>query len=293
MNDRIFIIGCGAVGASLAGAISRTDLRVSGVFDLREDRSTEVALQIGSSAHFGALPEITAHARIVIVAVPDGSIGDVAARAAADGICSPDQVWLHCSGQYGADVLAPLDDLVAGTGTLHPALAFPPGAVREIPPGTHFAVEGNSRAVAVAQELAELLRGSSVVVPAGARPGYHAATVIVSNYVVTLLAEARKILEARGMDADVAQSLLTSLTSSAVEAASTRGIEACLSGPIRRGDTDAIGRHLDALSSLPKTADLYRFLGARTIDLVRSLAEIDPEKIREMENLLSGKKTTI
>ncbi len=292
MNDRVFIIGCGAVGASLAGAISQTGLRISGVFDLREDRSTELALQIGGSAHFGALPEITAHARIVIVAVPDGSIGDVAARAAADGICSRDQVWLHCSGQFGADALAPLDDLVAGTGTLHPALVFPPGAVREIPFGTHFAVDGNNRAVAAAQELAELLRGSSVVVPAGARPGYHAATVIASNYVVTLMAEARKILEAQGMDADVAQSLLTNLTSSAVEAASARGIEASLSGPVRRGDTDTVERHIDALSSLPKTGELYRFLGARTIDLVRSLAELDPEKIREMENKLGSKPST-
>ena len=292
MNDRVFLIGCGAVGASLAGAISRTDLRISGVFDLREDRCAKLALQIGGSAHFGALPGITAHARIVIVAVPDGSIGDVAARAAADGICSRDQVWLHCSGLNGADVLAPLDDLVAGTGTLHPALVFSPGTVREIPPGTYFAVDGNDRAVAVAQELAGLLRGSSVIVPAGARPGYHAAMVIASNYVVTLLAEAKKILEARGMDADVAQSLLTSLTSSAVEAASTRGIEACLSGPVRRGDTDAIGRHIDALSSLPKAEDLYRFLGARTIDLVRSLDEIDPEKIREMENKLGSKPST-
>ncbi len=289
MSARVFIIGCGAVGASLASAISQTDLRVSGVFDLREDRCVELASQIGSSAHFGALPGMVAHARIVIVAVPDGSIGDVAARAAADGICSRDQVWLHCSGLNGADVLAPLDGLVAGTGTLHPALVFSPGTVREIPPGTHFAVDGNDRAVAVAQELAGRLRGSSVIVPAGARPGYHAATVIASNYVVTLLAEAKKSLEAQGMDADVAQSLLTSLTSSAVEAASTMGIEASLSGPIRRGDTNAIGRHIDALSSLPKTEDLYRFLGARTIDLVRSLAELDPERIREMKNLLSGK----
>ena len=232
-----------------------------------------------------------AHARIVIVAVPDGSIGEVAVQAVDGGICSRDQVWLHCSGQYGADILAPLDGLVAGMGTLHPALVFSPGTVREIPPGTHFAVDGNDRAVAVAQELAGLLRGTSVIVPAGARPGYHAATVIASNYVVTLLSEAKKILQAQGMDDDVAQNLLTNLTSSAVDAASTRGIEACLSGPIRRGDTDAIGRHIDALSSLPKTEELYRFLGARTNDLVRTLGELDPEKIREMENLLSGKKT--
>ena len=283
MNDRVFIVGCGAVGSSLAGAISRTDLSVSGVFDLREDRCAELALQIGC-AHFGTLPGIVANAQIVIVAVPDGSIGDVAARAAADGACSRDQVWLHCSGLNGAEILAPLDDLVAGTGTLHPALVFSPGTVREIPPGTHFAVDGNNRAVAVAQELAGLLRGISVIVPAGARPGYHAATVIASNYVVTLLSEAKKSLEAQGMDADMAQSLLTSLTSSAVEAASTRGIEASLSGPIRRGDTEAIGRHIDAL--LPKTEELYRFLGARTIDLVRTLGELDPEKIREMENEL-------
>lgn len=289
MSDKVFIIGCGAVGASLAGAISQTDLRVSGVFDLREDRCEALALQMGCSTHFGALPGIVAHAQIVIVAVPDGSIGDVAARAAAEGICSRDQVWLHCSGQLGADVLAPLDGLVAGTGTLHPALVFSPDTVRKIPPGTHFAIDGNNIAVAVAKDLVGRLRGLPVIVPAGARPGYHAATVIASNYVATLLVEARKGLVALGMDADVAQSLLTSLTSSAVEAASTMGIEASLSGPIRRGDTDAIGRHIDALSSLPKTADLYRFLGLRTIDLVRSFSDLDPERIREMEKLLSGK----
>ena len=44
-----------------------------------------------------------------------------------------------------------------------------------------------------------------------------------------------------------------------------------LTGPIRRGDSQTVERHLDALSAIPEARELYRVLGRRILDLAKTM----------------------
>ena len=62
------------------------------------------------------------------------------------------------------------------------------------------------------------------------------------------------------------------------------GFPAALTGPIVRGDVDAVRLHLGRLS--PSDRSLYSALGRETLRLAR-LAGLDPDRAAELESLLA------
>jgi predicted short-subunit dehydrogenase-like oxidoreductase (DUF2520 family) len=287
MSEGIFIIGGGAVGTALGRGLVSAGREVAGVFCRTEERAARAATSIGTTPHSGELPHAIRDAQVIVVAVIDPAIGEVVEQALAADLVAENQVWLHCSGALTGRVLDPLSGRCRGRGSLHPALAFPAGRQTEIPPGTWFAVAGDAAAIAVAEGLVGALSGRAVRVPDGSRATYHAALVMASNYLVALLAEARLTLSSAGVDPDEIEPLLLALASSAINGAKDAGVEASLTGPIRRGDAEAVERHLSALADRPEAARLYRELGRTTLDLARRLDGFPQDALTALQATLA------
>jgi len=115
--------------------------------------------------------------------------------------------------------------------------------------------------VKVATELATAVGLKSVAISSAAKATYHAAGVFGSNYVVALLAVARRLLGRSGLPPDIAWPALVSLVRGAVDNLEAAGAEGALTGPVARGDIETIRRHLAALTG--EDAELYRLLGTR------------------------------
>ena len=286
MTASIFIIGAGAVGGSLAVSLKRHGVNLVGICDIIAERALEIAEVTGTTAYFEWLPIGVTNADITIVAVPDHSIEKVAQTAVDRGVHSEYQIWLHVSGSLPAKALSPLDGKVRGLGSFHPALAFPPGRITEIPPLARFAVDGDDAALDAADYLARELNGYVVVLPEFTRPIYHAATVMASNYAVALLAEARQILVSAGLKEKDSEMLLTSLALSAIDAARKTGIDSALTGPIRRGDVKTVSKHIEELSAYNVQQELYRILGKATVRLTDRIGETDSDSLDAIEDLL-------
>jgi predicted short-subunit dehydrogenase-like oxidoreductase (DUF2520 family) len=279
MSHSIFILGAGSVGASLGMSLALAGRQVTGVYSRSEGKARGAAEAIGTSAYHGDLSQALIEAEVVIAAVPDPSIAEVAGEVARLGLCNAGQVWLHCSGLLGRDALFVLETCAAGTGAFHPAMAFPPGRITTIPAGVRFAVEGDEAALAMAAHLARDLNGTAVAVPPEARPAYHAAMVLASNCLLALLAEARTVLEAAGIPVEQVEPMLLPLARGALERAADTGIDAALTGPVRRGEAATLARHMDALAALPETRALYRESQLATVRLARRIAELDGETL--------------
>src|SRR5690606_30326517 len=125
---------------------------------------------------------------VVVLAVPDDALPEIALALAARGPAPPGCSALHTSGALGADPLEPLHAAGYPVGTLHPrqALADPFSGAERLP-GSAFAVAGEPPALAVARRLVSQLGGTTLSVPTSRRPVYHAAAVLASNYLVVLL----------------------------------------------------------------------------------------------------------
>ncbi|MDD5306223.1 MAG: DUF2520 domain-containing protein [Deltaproteobacteria bacterium] len=286
MSHTIFILGAGSVGGSLGLSLSFAGRRVTGVYSRSADRARGAAEAIGTVPYHGDLSRALIEAEVVIVAVPDPSIEEVAHEVTRRELCAAGQVWLHCSGLLGRAALAPLAGLVAGIGAFHPAMVFPPGRLTIVPAGVRFSVEGDEPALVAATRLAHDLHGVAVPVPREARPAYHAAMVLASNALLALLSEGGAVLRAAGVDESQIEPMILSLASGTLERANESGVDAALTGPVRRGDAAAVARHLGALAAFPETRELYRQAQLACLRLARRLAELDDKTLAALTEAL-------
>lgn len=240
---------------------------------------------VGGRSGFGKPPDDG----IVFLAVPDGAVGEAAARIARLG--PPPRVsFVHVSGALGLDPLAALRERHA-VGSFHPLQSFPAPRPPAAFKGITVAVDASTPALR--RRLEALARGL------GAHPKrvgdadrvlYHAAAVFASNYVIAAVAEAVHLLEASGWPAREANTALMPLVEGVVANLRARGPVGALTGPIRRGDAETVRRHLAALSHLggkPKPEAVYRMLGAVALEIAKE-AGLDPAAAERINRALTG-----
>jgi predicted short-subunit dehydrogenase-like oxidoreductase (DUF2520 family) len=267
----VFIVGAGRVATALAGALAAAGMRVLGLW-ARDPVAAEAAARIAGVPGSGPeLPEALRAAGIVILAVRDQAIAEVAARLVEAGLIGADHVLLHCSGARGAaEALGPARAAVAGAGTMHPLRSIAEGRTgMDMLAGATFGIEGDARGLAAARALVAALDGKPLVLAAEHMTRYHTAAAMAANYVVTLIDAAAALLGRAGIAHDDAVAALVPLVQGSVANVAARGPAQALTGPIRRGDRGTVERHLAALADAPDLDLLYRVLGRRTVDLAR------------------------
>jgi predicted short-subunit dehydrogenase-like oxidoreductase (DUF2520 family) len=224
---------------------------------------------------------------VVFLTVPDSAVGSVAAKLAALGAAVPASVaFVHTSGALELSALAPLAGRHS-VGSFHPLRSFPePG-----PPEAfrHIVIAVDASSASLERVLSRLARGLGAKprrVVDSERALYHAAAVFASNYVVALLGEAVGILEESGWTEKDAVSGLVPLAQGAVANVAKRGPMRALTGPIRRGDSETVARHLAALGA--RQRGLYRMLGEVALEIARQ-AGLEPSAAEQTRRALTRK----
>jgi predicted short-subunit dehydrogenase-like oxidoreductase (DUF2520 family) len=274
------IVGPGRAGLGLALALRRARITVLGVHGRREK-----PVPVGVKLTAGGVPPWLGRAGIVVLAVGDDALGSCVAELGRSEAIVPGQVVLHLSGALTSDVLTPLRALGARTGSMHPLIVFsadPATSARRFR-GATFALEGDLGAVALADAIVRRLGGSPVTLAPELKPLYHAGAVFASNYLVTLVAVAARLLEGAGIPADGTLPALAPLARATLESLEAAGPVAALTGPVARGDVATVRRHLMALNHAD--AELYRAAGRETLKLAR-LAGLSADKASRLEELL-------
>ena len=225
---RVRIIGPGRAGTSLHRALQRAHWSMAPLMG-RDDDPRAAAADVD----------------LVVLATPDAVVADLAAAIEPN----PDTVVAHLSGSLGLDPLAGHPRRAV----LHPLVALPDperGAERLVGAWFGLAVAGDP----LVEEVVAELHGQIVRVGEGDWVRYHAAAVIAANHVVALLGQVERVAATIG--APLAAYL--DLARGALEDVADLGPAAALTGPVRRGDTDTVARHLDALPEPEQSA--YRAL---------------------------------
>jgi len=257
------------MGRGLARALSDAGERVE-LWSRREAGSTQA--------------EVIAAARTILLAVPDGAIGQVALDIASQ--VSSSHVVLHLSGVHDQAILAPLAPTGAACGSLHPLQTVPdPATAAARWRGAYAAVEGNDRAVAEAERLARLLGMTPVRLPAGAKVRYHAGAVVASNYVVTLAGVAARFAAEAGLSRDLAERIYRPLLAGAAANLQESSPADALTGPIRRGDVETVRLHLGALSGDDRR--FYATVGLEAVRLARA-GGLEPAIADQLQGLLAA-----
>jgi predicted short-subunit dehydrogenase-like oxidoreductase (DUF2520 family) len=222
MISSVRVIGTGRAGSALAARLAERGLSV------RSGR------------------EPLADAELVLLAVPDGAIAEVAQRV-------PIGPWVaHVSGATSLTALTPH----LRRFSVHPLQTLSRERGPEQLDGAWAAVTAETDDAAEAGRwLAETLGLRPFPLADADKPLYHAGAAMASNFLVTLYRAAARLLEATDAPAEALVPLMT------------RTIENgfALTGPIARGDWTTVEAHLRALEErAPGLVSLYRALAEAT-----------------------------
>jgi predicted short-subunit dehydrogenase-like oxidoreductase (DUF2520 family) len=268
-NPTTFLIGAGPVATALAGALRLGGVPVLGLWARRPAQARAAGSSAGVAAFSSAPPDLLLETQVVILAVRDHAIAEVAAMLLGTGLMGKRHVLLHCAGAASArELLGGVAERVAGVGTLHPLSAISDGklAMRALR-GTVFGVEGDEAGRAAAGKLVAALGGVVLALDSNQMAAYHAAAALASNYLVATIDAAAAALASAGVAPEQAARALIPLAEGALRNIAAQGTTSGLTGPVRRGEVETVRRHLKTLQDKPELAEIYRVLAKRAVEI--------------------------
>ncbi len=289
-TPNVFVVGAGPVATALAGGLRLRGVPVLGMWGRTPARTRVASAAAGVGAYSAGPPDLLLEADVVVLAVRDDAITEVARMLVATGLVNRHHTLIHCSGAVSAaEVLAPVAGEVGGMAMMHPLRAMPDGrAAMRTMKGAMFGIEGDERGRREAQALVAAMGARALELGGVEVAAYHAAAAMASNYLVVLLAQASELLVEIGIAPEQAREALSALAEGTLANLRERGADAALTGPIRRGDRATVERHLAALSARPDLAQLYRTLGRRAVELARRAPDPAPsEALDALQALLT------
>lgn len=266
----IGVIGPGRVGTGLARLLADRGYTVRSVSGKTPARAEALA---------AALPDCNATSPqavadtcdLVFITTPDAVIATVAETLK----WRRGQGVVHCSGALPAAALATVEQHGALPGAFHPLQTLPDtqAAFANLP-GSFIGIEAQEPLFGQLAHIAESLDCTWGAVPAAARPAYHAAAVLVSNYTVALASAGVALWQAMGKSEEEALQALLPLLRGTAHNLRRLGPMDALTGPVARGDWATVQRNLAAIrNAAPQHAFAYAAMALAMI--YNNLAAID------------------
>jgi predicted short-subunit dehydrogenase-like oxidoreductase (DUF2520 family) len=282
------IISAGRVGTALGVALERAEHVVVACSAISQASRQRAERRLPDTPVL-PLNDVAAVAELLLLAVPDAELPGLVAGLAATDSVRPGTLVMHTSGANGIAVLAPLTALGCVPLAVHPAMTFT-GAdedIARLSDACFGVTAADEVGHAIAQSLVLEIGGEPFGVPERARALYHAALAHAGNHVTTVVLDAVEALRAalRGQEllgqeligdgpGGLPERVIGPLARASLENALQRG-QGALTGPVARGDADAVARHLEALDEVDsELAQAYRANSLRTAQRARAPEEV-------------------
>jgi predicted short-subunit dehydrogenase-like oxidoreductase (DUF2520 family) len=243
----------------------------------KEQKALRAPIRAGARDFLAALEERT----LVFVCVQDRNIYKAATELAA---CEGATLhrYVHACATKGPLALEALQTIGAQIGAFHLLQSFGPSRYAwQRVAGSYAAIEAIGKLKRELWSVAKAIGALPVEIRGSQRAAYHAAAVLSSNAITTLLDAGERILKNAGFERSLAAKMLLPLTRGALENVSLLGAEQALTGPVVRGDAETVKSHLIALTRQDR--ELYRTLMQAALELaIRSkrLTEADAIALR-------------
>ena len=281
---RLGFIGAGTVGTALSIRLSDRGYPVVAVSSRSYISAQKLAQTVQNCRAVNSNQAVADAAELVFITTPDDAIASAAAKVK----WLAGQNVVHCSGADSTETLEPARKMGAQVGAFHPLQTFASTkqAIENIP-GSTFALEAEEPLLGTLKEMATILEGQWIELKASDKVLYHASAVIACNYMVTLVKLATDLWQTFNVPTTQAAQALLPLLQGALNNIGTVGIPQCLTGPIARGDTGTIKKHIDALQkSAPSLLPTYRELGLQTIPIALAKGRINQNQAEELQVML-------
>jgi predicted short-subunit dehydrogenase-like oxidoreductase (DUF2520 family) len=288
MKPSFAIVGCGKVGTALAIFLTDRGYRAAGLASRSISSAQRVAEIIGANAFTDSPWEVTQEADIVFITTPDGAITDTCKQISQKGGFNKNAIVFHCSGALPSTILESAKNCGAWIASIHPLQSFA-SAIFQTDPFQNIiiAVEGQKETLKTAQEIVAALGAEYIEIATEGKTLYHAAAVVTSNYLVTLIDIAFKMINKAEISDKRALKVLKPLIAGTLGNIEKVGIPEALTGPIARGDVKTVEDHLKAIESTsPELLKIYKALGLHTVDIATAKGTLNKPSAQTLKSIL-------
>lgn len=283
------IIGAGMVGTAIGFLLKKTGYNIIAIADKSPAALKRALPYTGGGKTFLKPYKAVQQADYILITTPD----DVIYSACSDIAVSPaikDKFVFHMSGAGGLDLLEPAKKAGAAVASIHPLQSFSSidQAIENIP-GSYFGVTADKKAEEPAKNIIRDLGGIPIVISPDHKPLYHAAACVASNYLVSLMNVVESIYQAIGIDEKDAKKAYLPLVYGSLKNIERSGSTLSLTGPIARGDSGTIKKHIAAINkNLPHYSSFYASMGLITVKVAQQKGTLNAEKAKIINALLKG-----
>lgn len=263
---KIGFIGAGKVGFSLGKLFSENGVTLTGFHSRHEDTAKEAA-DFTNSLCFKSMKELIDASDAVFITTTDGAINSVYEQLKEMDITG--KYIAHCSGSIAASEAFPnIEKYNAYCFSLHPL--YPVSDKYMSYKGLRdafFCLEGDKEPV---EHFKKLLSGIGLkvrLIAPSDKIKYHAGCAIASNLVCALIGTSAKLLNECGFEKDEAIVALEPLIRANIDSILSNGVQKALTGPLERGDTKTITKHIKALSGNER--DMYISVSRQLLTIAR------------------------
>ncbi len=291
MKRNVAVIGPGRLGQAVAARLRQQGYPITAIVGRELERTRSAARFIGAELMATTELKRCAPADIIFITTPDDQLANTAQQLYTQVELGVRTVVVHCSGLHPAATIQPSNSDQAERAhclSMHPLQTFASGeqGVKALA-GSYFSLEGDESAIAIGQKLVEDLGGISFSIDAPSKALYHAAACMASNFITTLLGSVADTLKLCTGKEEIPLAAMAPLIQMAVTNTLSMGASAALSGPIVRGDSATVAKHLEQLrKSDPQLEQLYQCLALHTVHLASKAQRLSPESAAIMDEII-------
>ncbi|HET6528326.1 MAG TPA: Rossmann-like and DUF2520 domain-containing protein [Balneolaceae bacterium] len=284
----ITIIGLGRLGQVLAKRLAEKDIVIKSVFNRSDGKAQELSrrLNIDISAPFPAKKDQLG--RLVFLTLSDGAIEQAARQLSEIDNDFTGYTFVHCSGNEPANILSHLQKKGAAIASFHPLQSFTEQAAHSDFDNIFFSLQGDKKTFKTLMPLAKKLGSHAFEVTEEQKSQLHAAAVIASNYLISLMKVAAETGALGGLSQKQVQKALLPLIQKTLQNANQQSLGKALTGPIARGDIKTVKKHIKLLDKQSHLLNIYVVLGAEAVKLAQSNGSIDTDQAARLHEVLDG-----
>ncbi len=243
----IAFAGSGNVAWHLATGLELKGFHIAGIWSHDFVHASALAESCNSVA-FKEISSLKAETDLIIIAVPDKAIDEV-----ASAIGNFEGIVVHTAGSVSVDGLKTHS---SHYGSFYPLQTFSKDIPVDFSDVPFFLEASNQDDLSAIRQVASELSSKVYEADSAKRLLLHVAAVFAGNYSNLMYSISNEILKTNGLPIEVLHPLMLETTRKAVH-----GDPLMLqTGPARRSDIPTIEKHIEALASFPEYAELYSLL---------------------------------
>ncbi len=249
-NSKIAVIGAGKVAHTLVPLLVKKSYSVKGIISRTSNSALTLAKKYKLDFSSDNVKAIPPDIKVFFIMVPDNQIAVIARQLSTFRNDFKECLIIHTSGSEGSSALKVLENKGGMTASFHIMQTFPsikPTDIRN----SFAAIETRyEQAERYLFSLARTFDMKSFALSEEVKAYYHIAGVFAANFINANFFSSNKLLEEAGLETEDHYPLFDPIIRTTLSNIQKDGSAASLSGPVQRGDSNTIKRHIEALKKM-------------------------------------------